>query len=767
MPTSQTTFRQFCPVVRWKGAFALCLCTLGLSLFASAQQTTPPLDPKHPPHTLPIVPHNQPPAAGVTPAFAGAQEAATTLTATPQEIVLLNFVSPPHGAYPANGVIRDFAGNLYGTTNGAYSDIGGGGTNNSGLVFKLDPSGHQTVLYSFTGGADGSSPNGLILDPAGNLYGTTSYGGASGAGVVFKLGTSGKETVLYSFTGGNDGANPNNVIRDWKGNLYGTTYSGGASGAGVVFKIDTSGNETTLYTFTGGNDGSNPNINLELDSVGNIYGTTNDGGTAGFGVVFKVNPAGQETVLHTFTGGNDGAYPNGVTRDWQGNLYGTASNGGISGQGIVFKVDAAGNETILYTFSGGNDGGQPDAVVTLDLRGNIYGTTAFGGAAGLGVVYKLDPSGKQTVLQTLKRGLLGDQPDLAGVILDATGNLYGTTAFGGGGGGGVVYKLDTCGNYTVLYTFPGASQGQYPAGNGVIVGSDGLLYGTTFYGGQNGKGVVYQLNGGGQENVLYEFTLLTPQGFGQPESGVVRDSKGNLYGGTFTGQTDVGYGYGVVYKLDPAGHVSVLHNFSDGDDGAYPSGVILDSKGNLYGTGSAGGVSGAGVIFKLDASGNETVLYSFTGGADGASPNGPLVRDASGNLYGTTNSGGSSTAGVVFKVDPTGNETVLHTFSGGADGAYPYSGLILDSAGNLYGTTQIGGTYDAGVVFKLDSSNVETVLYNSLAAPMDTFPPRRSPAMRSATFMAPQSLAAPITSALSLSSTPPETKLSSTASRVG
>jgi uncharacterized repeat protein (TIGR03803 family) len=216
------------------------------------------------------------------------------------------------------GVIRDLEGNLYGTTNGAYSDIGGGGSNNSGVVFKLNTCGHQTVLYSFTGGADGSSPNGLILDPAGNLYGTTTNGGASGFGVVYKLDTSGNETVLYSFTGGADGANPNNVIRDWKGNFYGTAAAGGAFGAGVVFKIDTSGTETTLYTFTGGNDGASPNINLALDFAGNIYGTTNVGGSAGFGVVFKVTPGGQETVLHTFTGGNDGEYPNGVTRDVRG-----------------------------------------------------------------------------------------------------------------------------------------------------------------------------------------------------------------------------------------------------------------------------------------------------------------------------------------------------------------------------------------------------------------------------------------------------------------
>jgi uncharacterized repeat protein (TIGR03803 family) len=166
-----------------------------------------------------------------------------------KEIVLHHFASPPHGAYPAWGVIRDAEGNLYGTTNGAYSDVGGGGTNNAGVVFKVDTSGNYTVLYSFTGGADGSSPNSLIRDWAGNLYGTTTYGGgAASAGVVFKVDTSGNETVLYSFTGGADGGNPyGGVVRDSAGNLYGVTGSGG-NGVGVVFKVDPTGHETVLRT---------------------------------------------------------------------------------------------------------------------------------------------------------------------------------------------------------------------------------------------------------------------------------------------------------------------------------------------------------------------------------------------------------------------------------------------------------------------------------------------------------------------------------------
>jgi uncharacterized repeat protein (TIGR03803 family) len=209
-------------------------------------------------------------------------------------------------------------------------------------VFKIDGAGNYTVLYSFTGGVDGGSPlAGLIFDSKGNLYGTTIGGGALSAGVVFKVDTSGNETVLYSFTGGADGGFPfGGVVLDSKGNLYGTTNGGGASGAGVVFKIDKSGSETVLYSFTGGNDGAYPLwVTLARDAAGNLYGTTVGGGTSNAGVVFKVDTSGNETVLYSFTGGDDGGNPRvGVTLGPDGNLYGTADSGGASSAGAVFEI---------------------------------------------------------------------------------------------------------------------------------------------------------------------------------------------------------------------------------------------------------------------------------------------------------------------------------------------------------------------------------------------------------------------------------------------
>ena len=247
-----------------------------------------------------------------------------------------------------SGLVRDRDGNLYGTTiaGGNLSDCGGAGC---GVVFKVDPNGHETVLYSFTG-PDGANPYGnLLRDGAGNLYGTTNTGGASNAGVVFKVDATGHETVLYSFTGGADGANPfAGVIRDGAGNLYGTASGGGTSGNGVVFKVDPSGHETVLHNFAGGTDGNLPYAPLIADQRGNLYGTTFFGGTGFFGVVFKIDPSGRETVLYNFTGFADGGTPSaGLLRDNQGNLYGTTNSGGDLndqpcignyGCGVVFKL---------------------------------------------------------------------------------------------------------------------------------------------------------------------------------------------------------------------------------------------------------------------------------------------------------------------------------------------------------------------------------------------------------------------------------------------
>jgi len=249
--------------------------------------------------------------------------------------------------------------------------------------------------------------------------------------------------VLHNFTGGADGGDPyGGVILDSKGNVFGTASEGGDANNGVVFKIDTSGHETVLYSFSGGADGGGPLGSLIRDSSGDLYGTTSGGGTDNAGVVFKVDPSGHETVVYSFTGGADGGYPlGGLVRDASGNFYGATNGGGASGAGVVFKLDPSGHQTVLYTFTGGVDGGYP-AWVTLarDSAGNLYGTTNGGGTDNAGVVFKVDTSGREKVLYSFTGGDDGGYP-YAGVILGPEGELYGTTPFGGPANVGVVFEI--------------------------------------------------------------------------------------------------------------------------------------------------------------------------------------------------------------------------------------------------------------------------------------------------------------------------------------
>jgi uncharacterized repeat protein (TIGR03803 family) len=418
----------------------------------------------------------------------------------PNDMALYTFTGED-GEFPLGNLIRDRAGNLYGTAfNGG--DLSGCDGAGCGVVFKLDRSGKQTVLYSFTGGADGAYPaTGLVRDEAGNLYGTTHGGGDisvsacsfnPGCGVVFKVDPSGQETVLYAFTGGADGLGASSgLVRDEAGNLYGTTVMGGdlsgvcpgfpGPGCGVVFKVNATGKETVLHTFTGGVDGYAPYGDLLRDQAGSLYGAASNGGDVsgfcgdvvlnatgflGCGTVFKLDRTGKFTVLHTFNGADGGPFPDGwLVRDNEGNLYGMSGNGGdLSGCsglgcGVVFKVDREGKETVLYGFTGGADGAETFAGVVRDEAGNLYGTTYFGGdfsgslctSAGCGVVFKLDATGKETVLHTFTGGTDGANPN-AGLLPGEEGSLYGTASDGGDTscnapyGCGVVFKIasDQC-----------------------------------------------------------------------------------------------------------------------------------------------------------------------------------------------------------------------------------------------------------------------------------------------------------------------------------
>lgn len=366
-------------------------------------------------------------------------------------------------------------------------------------------------------------------------------------------------------------------------------------------------------------------------------------------------------VLHTFTydgsGGSILYAP--VTRDATGNLYGVTTYGGNTGLGVVFKLDSKGNETVLHSFAGyPDDGAYPQTPVILDEAGNIFGLTPSGGnhtgCGGVyfcGTVFKLDSSGTETVLYDFTGGLDGANPD-GYPVWDGNGSLASTTQWGGTSFWGTLFKFDSDRHETVLHNFTGGLDGGSPAG------------------------------------------------------GLIRDEQGNLYGITFYGGI---YGDGVVFQLRSDGEFSVLHSFAGRytRDGMYPLGTLSrDGKGNLYGTTLEGGagpcVGGCGTIFKIDKAGRETVLHRFRGSDGRQWPYGGVVIDKAGNLYGTTSGDCCySQCGTIFRLDNKGKFTILHSFGDGTQGAVPEAGLILDEKGNLYGTT-LGGPGAGGTVFVLE-----------------------------------------------------------------
>ena len=375
----------------------------------------------------------------------------------------------------------------------------------------------EQVLYSFAGDDDGEyTDSDLVLDSAGNIYGTTVQGGAFGTGTVFQITPSGIHTVLYSFTGGADGGQPyKGVTLDAQGNLYGTAVVGGTftgpcveSGCGVAYKLSNSGGvwtQSVIHTFTGGNDGYGPGAGVAFDKHGNLLGMTPTGGAKGFGIIYELKAGTwQERVIHTFTGGKDGATGSAgrLILDSAGNFYGVATAGGANGSGTAFELTpAAGGKwtfKVLYAFKGSPDAGFPYGALAFDASGNLYGTTYYDGANDLGSVYKLTNNNgtwSESVLYSFKGGTDGSSP-ISNVVVDASGNLYGTTSEGGAGCScGTVFKLTAGRNgkwtETVSYRFQGQPDGGFVY-NGMVADSAGILYGATVHGGVDNEGAIFK-----------------------------------------------------------------------------------------------------------------------------------------------------------------------------------------------------------------------------------------------------------------------------------
>ena len=353
--------------------------------------------------------------------------------------------------------------------------------------------------------------------------------------------------------------------------------------------------------------------------------------------------------------------------------------------------------TTLYNLQGGsNDGNWPCGIIR-DSAGNLYGEAQFGGPENAGAIFELNTNNEETVLHLFESP--DGQSPCSKLLRSASGDLYGTTIYGGAGENGTVFRIH---NDTLLqYKFQGGLDGQNPSA-GLTENVDGALYGTTAGGGSGnsclgGCGTVFRFDPSGHKTIVYNFHGADGA---NPGAALIHDAQGNLYGTTSTGGSNQMCpqegGCGTVFKLDPRGILTVLYSFLGGTDGwDVQNGVVRDSEGNLYGTTLGGGTSSFGTIFEITHAGAEKILYSFAGAPDGADPS-QIVLDNS-TLYGTTYTGGNFNCdglyggcGTIFRFDKTGHEKVLYRFSGSVDGAQPFGSIALDSAGNIYGTTQSG-----------------------------------------------------------------------------
>lgn len=687
-----------------------------------------------------------------------------TLVCTSQaatEKILHDFNPWQHGFQPNGNLVMDSAGNFYGTTvQGGVSTCNYGA--GCGTIFQLTRAAdgwHETAIYNFTGGSDGWSPEAVVLDASGNIYGSASVGGAYNGGTVFELSPSANggwtESTLYTFTQGSDGGQPNLINLGPDGDLYGTTYNGG-SGCGVAFELSPSGSgswaETVLYNFTGGADACHPAGKVVFDSEGNVFGPAG-GGMNGVGAVFELTLSEQkwtETLVYSFL--SNGSGPNSVVFGTDGSLYGTTD------AGTIFELTPHAGTWLLTEMFGldGSNGADPDGLV-FDSAGNLYGVAIQGGTGrcpgGCGTVYEIQISQgiwTLSVIYSFTGGREGATPS-PGLVLDGNGNLYGASQEGGsscfipGYNCGTVFELSPASGagwkHNLLFTFP-LMDGESPAG--LVASGTNTFYGTTRSGGANGAGTVFSLarstQGGARRTVLYSFGG-TPNDGAEPEGELTIDRHGNIYGTTYIGGL---YGHGTVFELTPGSNGSwletVLFSFSGGTDGASPvGGLLLDAAGNLYGTTSLGGTGcergGCGVVFELVPGANgkwtENLIYSFAGPPDGQAPMAGLTADAAGNLYSTTKSGGVHLEGTVFKlahgVDGQWAESVLYSLTGHSDGANPRGSVTFDSLGNLYATASAGGLElcvpgPCGTVFELtpaDGQWSETTLYGFTGYPND------------------------------------------------
>jgi uncharacterized repeat protein (TIGR03803 family) len=696
---------------------------------------------------------------------------------------LYSFTGGTDGGFPRGTLAQGADGAFYGTT---YK----GGTAGFGTVFRIATNGFFTSLVSFNS-TNGAFPSvGLLRASDGNFYGTTSGGGDSNNGTVFELAANGRISSLYSFAGP-DGAQPvAGLFQASDGNLYGTTASGGTYGQGTLFRITPGSVLTTLAHFDGFN-GAQPQAALAQAADGALYGTTRVGGAYGRGTIFRAQVSGplqitSQPASQTVFQGADVSFGVAVSGSspfsfqWQReqtnltdtpHIFGTASrvltlsnvaladigtysavvtnalgatNSALAflqvtssppfiavqptnqtlepGMTATFSVSALGTLPLSFQWqaNSNNLGDQANifGAMTSVLRltnvteankatytvvvSNALGAVASAGAT-LTVIPQSAPGTRLATIHAFSGAADGGTPN--GLAVGTNSVLYGTTQFGGSRRLGTVFTVTPNGDFATLFSFDGTN-GTVPRA-ALVQSEDGNLYGTASSGGTLEQGTVFKMTPAGDVEAIYTFTGNVDGG--SPNAALVQGNDGSFYGPAQSGGAN---GYGTIFRVTPSGSLATLYSFANGDDGSYPvAPLTLGADGNLYGA-TGGGTNGYGVVFRVTTNGALATLYSFTGGTDGRSPNGPLVQGDDGSLYGTTAHStlqGFQFYGTIFKMTTDGAFSTLYTLNF-SDGFYPAAGLIEASDGNFYGTTHDGGPTGNGTLFRIASSGAFATL---------------------------------------------------------
>ncbi len=622
---------------------------------------------------------------------------------------LLSLGQEEFGAGPSAELLLGSDGAIYGTA--AY-----GGEFDWGTIFRVNPDGTNfTVLVNLEHATMGALPYcKLLQETDGALYGTASSGGTFDGGTVFRLNADGSGfAVLVHLDPATTGASPfAGLLQGADGLLYGTTYSGGRFGYGTVFRVNTDGTGFTILKDLGSSStgARRPHAGLLFGTDGDLYGTSSEGGTKAVGTVFKLKPDGSGfQILHHFDAAVTGRNPTAeLIEGTDGLLYGTTLLGGSKNDGTLFKLSADGSGfSVVMNFDSSATGRNPAAGLLQGADGALYGTTEWGGTWGDGTVFKLDPDGTDfVVVEHLVSPLTGAHPN-AGLIQAANGQFFGVTASGGTEyllgpfGDGTLFSLGADGDgYQVLVDFSGSPKGAFPYAR-LSPGDDGWLYGAAMWGGSFGWGTVFKVNSVGTEcSVLLNLDYYTTGA--HPHAEVLHATDGALYGVSSYGGAD---GWGTIFQLKADGtEFKVLVDLDYFTTGAYPFGGLIEGlDGALYGTTSFGGRFDGGTVFRLNADGSGfTVLVDLDAASTGAGPFGRLLQGADGALYGTTFSGGAGGYGTVLKVGTDGSGVcVLEELDGATTGGSPSGDLLQGSDGAIYGTTNTGGSADAGTIFTL------------------------------------------------------------------